>query len=71
MCNKNGWSSYREAQTALHQFGRKLRSGGKVIGRLGPTGDKVPVRSYRCDRCPLWHHTSRNSKKKKGRLKSF
>ena len=63
-CNKVPYTSYREAQTQLHRIGKKFWRDGSVVGRINPSGDKKPKRSYQCEICGQWHLTSISEKNK-------
>lgn len=63
-CDKIGYTTFKEAQTVVN---RAKHPRSNQIGRKGPRrhsrgSDKVPIRSYKCDECGLYHLTSKRSK---------
>lgn len=52
-CSKIGFYSKKLANAELKRFQETIKTG------------VVPVRSYECEICGAWHHTSRENKKLK------
>jgi hypothetical protein len=50
MCNKISYASEREANAVINSFYRRRK-------RVH-YGAKLPKRSYKCDKCGMWHLTS-------------
>lgn len=63
-CEKVGYSSFAEAQAALNRIRhRHVFKEGRRVNRQKKK--KKLQRSYKCDRCGLWHLTSQVAKIKK------
>jgi hypothetical protein len=53
-CSKKGFVSEKEARTVLNQYKKHPKNRGQRFRK-----DKIPIRPYLCEKCGLWHFTSK------------